>query len=137
MHPLVREEDAICLHLSDDEVKKSLVCLSSHERYQGNKERTWTGRNYLEGGFHGVMRDGDEAYADAFFAVLPIKIGETKNFVFLISHKWVSPEQGASIWGISVRRTADGVVYEPYDNGKLYTCSGHWGGEVSAKALTK
>ncbi len=126
-YPLVREEDAIAVTLGKDEFSGALLCLSDPERRQGVKSSM--------GGFHAVMRDGDEAYIDAFTALLLVRPGETKNFVFRISHAWSSPGSGASIWGITVRRTEAGMVYEPYDNGKLYTCAGYWGSEVSAQPL--
>ncbi len=130
--PLVCEKDAVVLSLGDDEVKKNLVCLSALERYRGDRKKSVWGGNFLEGGLHSALKDGAEAFVGYHSAILPIKVGETKNFVFLIRHEWMSNK--SSVWGITVSRTEIGV-YEPYDNGKIYTCKGLCGSEVSAVSL--
>ncbi len=133
--PLICEKDSTTLSLGDDEVKKNLVCLSVPERYRGDKKKSVWGGNYLEGGLHSALKDGAEAFASYHLAVLPIKVGETKNFVFLIRHEWMSNE--SSVWGITVSRTEADVEYKPYDNGKIYICKGLCGSEVSAVLLAK
>ena len=120
-YPLVREENAIVVGLN--EFSKVLRCLSDPER----QERVVTGSS-----FHAVLQDGDEAYINGYTALLPVRPGETKNFLFRLADY---SSFTSSIWGVTVRRTQDGVVYEPYDNGFVYTCAGYWGSEVSRKPI--
>lgn len=125
--PLLQEEEAIVVRLGEGDFSKNLICLSGLERSQG------TGS---QGGFHAVMCHGDNAYYHGYDALLPMKTGETKNFIFRISHSWNSPGQGASVWAVSARRNNDGTVtYEKFDNGRQYLCSGYWGGEVSVSVI--
>lgn len=128
--PLFVERDALLVRLGENEFTGALVCLSCDTRRQGMSQRGG-------GGFHAVHQDGAQAYYHAYEALLPIRIGETKNFVFRISHEWSSPCCDASIWGVTVTRTEQGVQFRPYDNGQLYVCAGYWGGEVSRQPLTK
>jgi len=125
--PLFKEDEAIVVRLGEGDFSKNLVCLSEVERSQG------TGS---QGGFHAVMCHGDKAYYHGYDALLPLMIGETRNFIFRISHSWNSPGQGASIWVVTARRNNDGtVVYGKFDNGRQYLCSGYWGGEVSVSVI--
>lgn len=81
------------------------------------------------------MCDGDRAYIDGYMAILPIEVGETKNFIFRIFHDWASINMGASIWGITVKRHKNGVIFSPFDPGIRYVCQGHWGAEVIKEVI--
>lgn len=147
--PLLREEDAIAVSLRDETLAKALLCLSdrscSHDWILAEAAREYTdlclsdtterrqGVRQPNGGFHAAHRDGDEAFVNAYEALLPLRVGETKSFVFRVAHAWANPDFGASVWGVTVtRKDASTVEFLPYDNGKNYTCAGSWGGEVSA-----
>lgn len=138
---LVEEEDAVNIYLRDSEVRKNLVNLSSPERFKGDKSVNIGGGNFfLDGGVVAVLCDGDEAYSSicSLQVILPLEEGEKKDLVLNIRQEHMSLDESETmVWGITVSRTEAGVVYEPYDNGKLYTCKGHLGGEVSAKALAE
>ena len=138
---LVNEEDAANIYLRDNEVKQNLVCLSSFKRFKGNKSvNIGEGNFFLDGGIVAVLCDGDEAFASICSSgvILPLEVGETKNLVLNVRPDHRSfDEPEAMVWGITVSRTEAGVTYAPYDNGKLYTCEGHLGSEVSAEVLAE
>jgi hypothetical protein len=121
-YPLGSEEDLVKVELGQGEFSKNLLRLSG-ERRQGATSM---------GGFQGALFDGEECFVRAYEALLPVRVGETKNFMFQIKNEWAYPGAGASVWAVTVTRTLDGVEFKPCDNGKNYTCAGYWGREVSA-----
>jgi hypothetical protein len=122
------EANAISVYSFGDKLRNSMKCLSSEDRRIGAP-----GLSILA-----VMRDGDRAISNGMNVLLLVRPGETKNFIFSLNNAFCSPDNGSSVWGVTVRRSQDGsVYYTPYDNGVLYTCAGYWGGEVSAKPLIK
>ena len=85
-----------------------------------------------------VMRDGDKAIENGMDILFLVRPGETKNFIFSLNNAYCSPDNGSSIWGVTVARDQDGTVhFAPYDNRVQYTCDGYWGSEVSAKPLAE
>lgn len=137
---LINEKDAVSIYLRDDEERKNLVCLSSVDRFRGDKSVGIGGGNFFfDGGVVALLRDGDEAFVSLSSSqvIVPLKVGEKKNLVLNVHQEHQSLDEPATmVWGITVSRIETGVVYEPYDNGKLYTCRGYRGSEVSAKTLT-
>jgi hypothetical protein len=107
-------------------IDEHLVCLSASRRGRLADVQPQDGRHITD-----VLVEGDRAIlGSGFNALLLIKPGETKRFVFHIAHAWGS-SMGYSIWGLVAARSADGeVTFSPYENGQLYSCSGFNGQEV-------
>jgi hypothetical protein len=85
-----------------------------------------------------VLRDGEDAMIDRDRVLLPLKRGETKCWVmYMFKRHWKDNNPRVSfmgdeelarksdfVIGIQVERTAaDKLIFHPYDNGLVYTCS--------------
>ncbi len=75
------------------------------------------------GGVVAVLCEGDKAHEVMHHdqLLIPIGVGEARNIIVLIKHdQELGAKRSYSVWGFSVRRTADGVEVSPYDNKRRY-----------------
>lgn len=98
------EDDVVKIDLHQNEVQDALCPLSKKSTYHKS--------------IRAILMDGDEAFEAGMSTMLvPIKAGEEKNLIFLTSRHMGGNE---SVWGVTIRRTENGLEYLPYNNGNVY-----------------